>query len=91
MAAKADAKGEEAKADFRIWKARLEAKAAKLRADLAEAQRQGGDAWDDVTSGLKRAFDDLDQAVTKAASRFAAGRSSRDMPPPPSSTPKEGP
>jgi hypothetical protein len=69
LQAKAEVKGAQAKAEYVRWKAGIDKKLSKAKADLAEAKSQGG-RWDDMKSGLRQAVDDIKKAFDDAAAKW---------------------
>jgi hypothetical protein len=52
----------------------LTIKKEAAEAKLAELRNAGGDAWQELKSGIDRAVRELDESVKRAASKFSSGR-----------------
>jgi len=52
----------------------LTIKKEAAEAKLAELRNAGGDAWQELKSGIDRAVRELDESVKRAASKFSPGR-----------------
>jgi hypothetical protein len=52
----------------------LTIKKEAAEAKLAELRNAGGDAWQELKSGIDRAVRELDESVKRAVSKFSSGR-----------------
>jgi len=52
----------------------LTIKKEAAEAKLAELRNAGGDAWQELKSGIDRAVRELDESVKRAVSKFSPGR-----------------
>lgn len=59
-------------AESRLQELTIKKKAAEAK--LSELRNAGGDAWQELKSGIDRAVRELDESVKRAASNFSSGR-----------------
>jgi len=59
-------------AESRLQDLTIKKEAAEVK--LAELRNAGGDAWQELKSGIDRAVRELDESVKRAASKFSPGR-----------------
>jgi hypothetical protein len=60
----------QARANWKVQVANLESRRAELALRLEEIQGSSGEAWKDIKEGLDKAWDELELAFEKAATRF---------------------
>lgn len=71
LKAKADEVGEGAKGDIHDKIDALNAKKAELEVKLVELKSSGDDAWQSLTAGFQRAWNELSHSFEDAMSKFS--------------------
>lgn len=70
MKAKTDEAEADAKIEYQKQLDEMRTQRDKANARLAELQNASDDAWEDMMSGFVKAWDDISNAFTNAASRY---------------------
>lgn len=70
LAAKADGIKADVKVEYKEQMESLKAKQAVARKKIAELQKAGDSAWEDLKAGSERAWEALRQAVDSVKTRF---------------------